>query len=91
MSYFEKIYGIPEMSLEEEMNLPACKKLTERNKIEMVNKCGLMRQALDQIEFRAKKIPMEDDPAHANLVNQLAELVKQAEKMLWQAATYGVS
>lgn len=91
MSYFEKIYGIPEMSIEEEMNLPACKKLTERNKIEMVSKCGLMRQAIDQIEFRAKKIPMEDDTRHADMVNQLAELVKAAEKLLWQAATYGVS
>ena len=91
MSYFEKIYGIPEMSLEEEMNLPACKKMTERNKIEMVNKCGLMKQAIEQIEFRAKRIPMEDDTNHAAAVNQIAELVKAAEKLLWQAATYGIS
>ena len=91
MSYFEKVYGIPEMSLEEEMNLSVSMKLTERSKIEMVNKCGLMRQAIDQIEYRARKIPMEDDASHANLVNQLAALVKEAEKLLWQAATYVVS
>ena len=91
MSYFEKIYGIPEMSLEEEAALSASEKLTERNKIDMINKCGLIKQAIEQIEFRAKKIPMEANDCHATMVDQMADLVRKAENILWQAATYGIS
>ena len=90
MTNFEKVYGLREMSIEEESKLSASEKLTVKNKLELIGKCNLMQQALDQIRSRAKGIPVLDDPKHAEAVQKLADLTAEAERILWGAATFGI-
>lgn len=89
MTYSERAYGMREMSLTEILALPDTMRSTRNAKTQVVNLCGLMRQAIDTIEHRAKGAPILDDQEHAELVRQFAELVKRAEKGLWRAATFG--
>lgn len=90
MNTYEKIYGVPEMTLEAESQLSETERQTLRNKFEIVNLCGLMTKAVDQIWFRAKTAPITADPEHAQLVQQLADLVTKASDVLWEAAMYGI-
>lgn len=90
MTYWEKIYGLREMSLEEESQLSANEKLTVQNKIEIIDKCKLAQQALEQIRFRAKGTPVLNDPNHAEIVNQFADLVFKLERIAWETATFGI-
>ena len=86
----EDIYGVPEMSVREEMDLPANKRRTLVNKITMIDKCNLMQQALDQIRFRARGIPLLDDDKHAAGVQEMTDAFLQAYELLWKVATHGV-
>ena len=85
-----EMYGIPKMSLTEEMNLPAAKKQTLSNKVEMISKYSLAHQALDQIRSRARQIPLIDDQEHADAVQEMYDLFMQAYDLLWKAATHGM-
>lgn len=85
-----KLYGIPEMTVQEEMNLPANMRQTMSNKISMIEKCGLLQQALDQVKFRAKHIPLLDDDKHAAGVQDMTDLFIQAYDLLWKAAMHGI-
>lgn len=85
-----KLYGIPEMTIQEEMNLPACMRQTLSNKISMIDKCNLMQQALDQVKFRARGIPLLDDETHAAGVQEMTDAFLQAYDMLWKAALHGI-
>lgn len=85
-----KLYNIPEMSVQEEMNLPANMRQTLSNKINMIEKCGIMQQALDQIKFRTKNIPVIDDDKHAAGIQEMADLFMQAYDMLWKVAKHGI-
>ena len=90
MNAYEKIYGLPEMTLEKESQLSEAEHMTLRNKLEIINNCGLMIKALDQIWFRAKGTPILNDPEHAEMVQQFYDLVLQASDLLWKAATFGI-
>lgn len=85
-----KLYGIPEMTVQEEMNLPANMRQTLSNKITMIEKCSLLQQALDQVKFRAKHIPLLDDDKHAAGVQEMTDLFMQAYDLLWSAALHGI-
>ena len=84
------LYGIPDMSLTEEANMPENKRQTLSNKITMIEKCSLMQQALDQVKFRAKGIPLLDDDKHAAGVQEMTDLFLKAYDMLWSAALHGI-
>lgn len=86
-----KLYGTPDMSVLEEMNLPANKRQTLANKISMIDKCNLMQQALDQVKFRARGIPLLDDEQHAASVQVMTDMFLQAYDLLWKAAQYGIT
>ena len=86
----QKLYGLPEMTLIDEMNLPANMRNTISNKITMIDKCNLLQQALDQIKFRAKGIPVLDDDHHAEGVQQMTDLFLKAYDMLWETALHGI-
>lgn len=88
--YATKKYGIPEMSILEEMNLPASQRQTISNKITMIDKCGLLQQALDQIKSRAKAIPVIDDEEHATGVQEMTDQFLQAYDLLWEVALHGI-
>jgi len=86
----QKLYGIPDMSVQEEMALPANMRSTLSNKITMIEKCGLLQNALDQIKFRAKHIPLLDDDKHAEGVQEMTEKFLAAYDALWEVAMYGI-
>jgi len=90
MNLMETLYGVPAMSYEEEKALPEAKKQTLDCKISVVDKCGLMRQAVDQINYRAKGIPMLDDAEHSAQVAEWERMVFEAYDLLWKIATYGI-
>jgi len=88
---FNQICGLPDMTFEEELALPENMMHTKQNKIKIISRCCSMRRALETIESRAHGAPLLDDPKHAELVQQLADIVKEAEKVLWKAADFGMS
>lgn len=71
-------YGIEPMTVEQEANAPEPVKQTRRNKIEMVDSCALIIRMAQELMEYAKRIPVEDDPRHAELVQGLADAVKSA-------------
>ena len=94
MSYpvpMSKLYGIPDMSVLEECNLPPLMRQTISNKVTMIEKCSLLQQALEQIKFRARGIPLLDDDKHAAGVQEMTDLFLQAYDMLWKAAMHGIN
>lgn len=84
------LYGLPEMSYEEEKNLPENKKRIVRDKISIVDKCGLMKTAVEQIRFRARGVPVLDDNDHADRIDEWEHMVDEANELLWKIATHGV-
>ena len=85
-----KLYGIPEMTVLEECNLPPLMRQTISNKVTMIEKCSLLQQALDQIKFRARGIPLLDDETHAAGVQEMTDLFLQAYDMMWKVALHGI-
>ena len=88
---FNAACGLPEMTFEEELALPENMMRTKKNKINIISRCCSMRRALETIEHRAQGAPLLDDPKHAELVQQLSDIVNEAEKVLWRAAEHGMS
>lgn len=84
------LYGFPEMSLVEECNLPSTVRQTISNKVTMIEKCGLLKNALNQIKTRAKEIPLLDDEKHAADVQEMTDLFMHAYDLLWKAALHGI-
>ena len=87
----EKLYGIPTMSIQEEMDLPGNMHQTMVNKIAMIEKCNLLQDALNQLRFRAKHIPLLDDDKHAAGVQEMTDFFMQAYDLLWKAAMHGIT
>lgn len=81
------IYELIPMTLEEEANAPAAVKAKREVKITVVDRCNLMRQLVDQIAERAKKIPETNDMDHASLVKGFGDAVLFAMLALEDAAT----
>lgn len=86
----ECLYGVPTMSYEEEKALPATEKQTIGCKMSIVDKCGLMAKAVDQIKFRARATPIIDDAKHSEQIAEWEHMVLEANDLLWKIATYGV-
>ena len=87
----EKVYGMADLSLEEEMKLSHEERLTRTAKMEMINRAWAIRQLADQIELRAKGIPVESDPKHAEAVQEMKRLVEFADSAMMKAALFGIS
>ena len=87
----ENIYGIPEMTIEEEINLPALAKTTLGNKIKIVDWCDNMEQAIKSIRRRAQEIPIKNDAEHSNLVNRWTMMVMAVNRSLDDCVMYGRS
>lgn len=75
-------YGLKPMSFEEEVNAPESVREKRRCKIEIQDMCSLMARDLATIAYTARKIPEEDDAAHAELVKQYRDAVKAAQAAL---------
>lgn len=85
------LYGIPEVFWEyANPSLSDHERQTIENKISMISKVNLLQQAIDQIRFRAKGIPVLDDAKHASGVQEMADLVTQASDAIWKAAMHGI-
>ena len=86
----ETIYGMPELSIEKEQKLPESVKEIRGNKMSIIDKCGLMANAISQIKFRARGIPLEDDAQLSAQVAEWKHKVLEAESLLWEIAVYGI-
>lgn len=81
-------YGIRNLSLKEEANLPRYERLTRNNKISIVNSCESMKKILDSIEGRARKIPERNDYEHCVMVLEYAKLMSKAWDELQKVYLY---
>lgn len=75
-------------SLEEELALPETVKKTRNNKVEMVHDLVFISRYADWLADRVKRIPEEDDPHHAELVQNLQHLVRTAYREMDRAYSY---
>ena len=82
-------YGIPEMTIEQEINLPPLAKRTLGNKIKIIDWCDNMEQAVKTIRSRAKGTPIKDDMIHSDLVNDWTMKVMQANRLLDDCEMFG--
>ena len=89
-STMETMYGVPAMSLKDEMALPVNVKRTMQNKVSIIDKCGLMQRAIDQLRLRVWATPMIDDNTHADAVETWANMTMDAEQILWNIARFGM-
>lgn len=85
----ENLYGIPEMTIEEEINLPQYAKRTLGNKIRIVDWCDNMEHAIASIRRRAQQAPIKNDAEHSDLVQRWTLLVMQANRLLDDCAMFG--
>lgn len=82
-------YGIPEMTIEQEINLPPLAKRTLGNKIKIIDWCDNMEQAIKTIRRRAQGTPIKDDMIHSDLVNDWTMKVMQANRIVDDCAMFG--
>ena len=85
----ENLYGIPEMTIDEEVNLPMYAKRTLGNKIRIVDWCDDMEQAIASIRRRAQQAPIKDDKTHSDLVNEWTMWIMQANRLLNDCVMFG--
>ena len=90
MSNYEQIYGMKRLSLDEELSISDNERRTRNNKLTIIDQLDYMRKMIDQIEHRAQGTPIEDDPKHAELVEEFRKLVTRANVALESAAMYGI-
>ena len=90
ISRSEKIWGMKPLTIDEELSLPENERRTRDNKVIIISQITSMRQMIDQIENRAKGIPVKDDPKHAELVEEFRKMVTRANVALESAAMYGI-
>ena len=84
-----KLYGLIEYTLEEEIALPELVQRTRRNKMQIIDQCEHIKYMLDYIKERAKKTKEEDDQFHSDLVQKLADEVDEAYKAVCTACNVG--
>ena len=88
--FYEK-YGIQMLSLDELEKLNPAERQTRNNKYDIIVACDNMRKMIDQIENRAKGAPVENNKAHAELVEQFRQMVTRASIAVESAAVFGIS
>ena len=76
------------MSLEEELNAPANVKRTRNNKLKMGGELDFMSRYIEQMRNRLSQIPEKDDERHAEMVERLAYLTKEAFHAVERATFY---
>lgn len=84
----EKHYGMKCLSLEEELALSESERSTRNCKFEIIDICKWMKQYVEQLEDYARKIPVEDDARHAEMVRRLRDEVRRAEIAVDNAVFY---
>ena len=82
-------YGLTPMSFVKEMDASVAVKSTRQNKIEIIDWCEHMKNAIEYIQIRAKNIPEVDDDKHALLVEQFRNNVKYTMDVLNGTASFG--
>ena len=82
-------YGTPEMTIEEEINMPPLAKRTLQNKIKIIDWCDSMESAINTIRSRAKGAPIKDDATHSDLVQKWTLMVMSACRSLDECADFG--
>lgn len=82
-------YGLTPMSFTKEIDASVAVKSTRQNKIEIIDWCEHMKNAIEYIQIRAKNIPEVDDDKHALLVEQFRNNVKYAMDVLNGTASFG--
>lgn len=82
-------YGLTPMSFAKEIDASVAIKSTRQNKIEIIDWCEHMKNAVEYIQIRAKYIPEVDDDEHALLVEQFRNGVKYAMEVLNRTASFG--
>ena len=90
--YFENYcrrFGIKPLTFDQEMKLPPNVKRTRGNKISIISHCALIRKSLDDIEYRARMAPEEDDQEHADLVAEYRDAVYEAWEAVEKAWSIG--
>ena len=72
----KEMYGVEELSFEEEIELVKNhpdKARTRSSKIVMQNNLNVMQRQINEYREKFKRIPEEDDEKHAELVARLAD------------------
>lgn len=82
-------YGIPEMTIDEEINLPPLAKRTLQNKIKIIDWCDSMERSIKTIRDRAKGAPIKNDERHSDLVQKWTLMVMSATRSLDDCADFG--
>lgn len=88
VEYLEKHYGMKCIGLEEELALSESERSTRNCKFEIINVCKWLKQYVEQLEDYARKIPVEDDARHAEMVRRLRDKARRAEIAVQDAALY---
>lgn len=88
VEWLEKHYGMKCMGLEEELALSESERSTRNCKNEIIDKCKWMKEYVEYIEEYARKIPVEDDERHAEMVRGLRKRVANSEMALQIAVLY---
>lgn len=86
--YYEEHYGMKLLGLGEEIKLSENERLTRRCKCEIIDWCKWMKQYVEQLEDCARRIPVEDDERHAEMVRRLRDKVKTASLAIETACFY---
>ena len=85
----KKYYGLNPMTLDEELVAPGTIRNTRRCKIEIIDWCAHMTDAINTIRRDALVIPELDDEKHAALVEEFRNRVHRAMEMLNDTAMFG--
>ena len=88
VKWFEKHYGMKWIGVEGELALSESERSTRNCKFEIINVCKWLKQYVEQLEDYARKIPVEDDARHAEMVRRLRDKVRRAEIAVQDAALY---
>ena len=75
---WKKEYGLTPMTFAEECDAPLPVRETRMQKVEIIDNCRLIIAQAQHIIKYAKRIPEDDDPAHAELVTDYANGIHSA-------------
>lgn len=77
MGGFERYYGLKSLTFEEEIALPETVRQTRKNKLCIISMCDNVLRNVHLIQDRVREAPELDDKDHSDLIQELAEKVKE--------------
>ena len=77
-SWYGKHYGIELLGIGEEASLPEAAKQTRRNKMKAIDELTWISKIAEQEINRCRRIPVEDDRKHADLVQEFVNKIHTA-------------